>query len=67
MPFLNLLITRTSNAVSPLTGKNPQTKKFTAVKSHMLFSDHIVFIKVFKFWQPVTQISKLMSKSFDIT
>ena len=34
--------------VSPLTGKELKSKKFTAVNAHKLFSDHIVSIDDFK-------------------
>ena len=36
--------------ISPLTGKKSKGKTTTAIKDHMLFCDHVVSLKVFKFW-----------------
>ena len=36
------------SGVSPLTGKKSKSKKSTAVKDHILFCDHIVFIDDFQ-------------------
>ena len=36
------------SGVSPLTEKKPKAKRTTVVKNHMLFCDHVVFLKDFK-------------------
>ena len=50
------------SGVSPLTAKKSKSKKFTAVKDHILFVIILYLLMTLNFWQPVTQISMLRLK-----
>ena len=51
-----------NSGVPPLTGKKSKSRKSAAVKDHMLFVIILSSLMTLKFWEPVTQISTLISK-----
>ena len=65
--YLNIRVGEHSG-VSPVTGKKSKAKTTTAIKDHMLLSDHVVSLEDFKIvassnlWQVVIQNFTLRSK-----